>query len=178
MTITPERAISDPTATAPRVSFPDTVAFRGFFEPVRIEADVHDLEVEGRIPPDLAGVFFRAAADAQYPPSHKNDIYINGDGMITDGPHRRTATPTCAPASCAPSGSSVSARRASSLFGAYRNPFTDDPSVAGIDDGNANTSVVWHGGKLLALKEAARPLRARPRSRSRPSGIYDFGGQS
>ena len=31
------------------------------------------------------------------------------------------------------------ARRA--LFGAYRNPFTDDPPVAGIDRTTANTSV-------------------------------------
>jgi len=38
---------------------------------------------EGSIPTDLDGAFYRAAADAQYPPSHPDDIYINGDGMIT-----------------------------------------------------------------------------------------------
>ncbi|WP_037821311.1 carotenoid oxygenase family protein, partial [Streptomyces sp. NRRL B-3229] len=48
------------------------------------------------------------------------------------------------------------------LFGAYRNPYTDDPSVAGIDDGNANTSIIWHAGKLLALKEAALPYELDP----------------
>ena len=59
------------------------MAFGGFFAPSRVEADVHDLEVRGTIPPDLDGAFYRAAADTQYPPSNENDIYINGDGMIT-----------------------------------------------------------------------------------------------
>lgn len=169
MTISPEQAI------APRVSFPDTIAFRGFFAPVRIEADVHDLEVEGSIPPDLNGAFYRAAADAQYPPSHENDIYINGDGMITmvriaDG-HADLKTRFVRTERFK---LERTARR--SLFGAYRNSFTDDPSVAGVDDGNANTSVVWHGGKLFALKEAARPYELDPITLE-TKGIWDFNGQ-
>ena len=63
--------------------FPDTIAFRGFFRPVRIAADVHDLEIEGEIPPRLTGAFYRLGADAQYPPRLGNDIYLNGDGMMT-----------------------------------------------------------------------------------------------
>jgi carotenoid cleavage dioxygenase-like enzyme len=34
--------------------------------------------------------------------------------------------------------------------------------VAGVDDGNANTSVGWHAGRLLALKEAALPYELDP----------------
>jgi carotenoid cleavage dioxygenase len=64
------------------MQWPDTPKFRGFFAPSRIEADVWDLEVEGRIPPELNGAFYRAAADTQYPPRFPNDVYINGDGMI------------------------------------------------------------------------------------------------
>jgi carotenoid cleavage dioxygenase len=169
MTITPERA------TAPRITFPDTIAFRGFFEPVRIEADVYDLEVAGEIPRDLNGAFYRVAADAQYPPSHKNDIYINGDGMVTmvriAGGHADLRTRFVRTERFK---RERAARR--SLFGAYRNPFTDDPSVAGIDDGNANTALVWHAGKLLALKEAARPYELDPRTLE-TKGIYDFHGQ-
>jgi carotenoid cleavage dioxygenase-like enzyme len=66
------------------------------------------------------------------------------------------------------------ARRA--LTGAYRNPFTDDPSVAGVGDGNANTSVVWHAGRLLALKEAALPYELDPVTLA-TRGVFDFGGQ-
>ena len=175
MTLTPERTDELAALAAPRVTFPDTVAFRGFFAPVRIEADVHDLEVEGEIPRDLDGAFYRAAADAQYPPSHADDIYINGDGMITmvriaDG-HADLKTRFVRTERFT---RERAARR--SLFGAYRNPFTDDPSVAGIDDGNANTAVVWHAGKLLALKEAARPYELDPVTLE-TKGIYDFHGR-
>jgi carotenoid cleavage dioxygenase-like enzyme len=68
---------------APRHGYPDTAAFRGFFAPSRIEADLFDLDVDGEIPSELYGAFYRAAADTQFPPRYDNDIYINGDGMIT-----------------------------------------------------------------------------------------------
>ncbi len=169
MTAVTDRAVSMP------IRFPDTIAFRGFFAPVRIEADVYDLEVEGEIPADLDGSFYRAAADTQYPPSHADDIYINGDGMITmvrikDG-HADLRTRFVRT-------ERFKRERAArqSLFGAYRNFLTDDPAVAGIDDGNANTSLVWHAGKLLALKEAARPYELDPLTLE-TRGIYDFHGQ-
>jgi hypothetical protein len=66
------------------------------------------------------------------------------------------------------------ARRA--LFGAHRNPFTGDPSVAGVDDGNANTSMVWHAGRLLALKEAALPYELDPVTLE-TRGVFSFDGQ-
>ena len=162
-------------ASPSAMRFPDSVAFNGFFAPVRIEADVYDLEVEGAIPADIDGAFYRAAADTQYPPSRKEDIYINGDGMITtvrikDG-HADLRTRFVRTRRFE---LERAARR--SLFGAYRNYFTDDPAVAGIDDGNANTAVIWHGGKLLALKEAALPYELDPVTLE-TRGIYDFGGQ-
>ncbi len=40
-----------------------------------------------------------------------------------------------------------------SLFGAYRNPLTDDESVKGMIRGTANTNVMVHAGKLYAMKE-------------------------
>jgi len=52
------------------------------------------------------------------------------------------------------------ARRA--LFGAYRNPFTDDPSVEGKNRGTANTAVCWHAGRLLVLKEDSQPIELDP----------------
>ena len=49
-----------------------------------------------------------------------------------------------------------------SLFGAYRNPYTDDPSVAGLSRGLANTNVYWHAGRLLASKEDSAPVQIDP----------------
>ncbi|MGE4411914.1 MAG: carotenoid oxygenase family protein, partial [Sphingobium sp.] len=39
------------------------------------------------------------------------------------------------------------------LFGAYRNPYTDDPSVRGVERTVANTTPIWHGGRLFLTKE-------------------------
>ncbi|MCP5146419.1 MAG: carotenoid oxygenase family protein, partial [Gammaproteobacteria bacterium] len=44
------------------------------------------------------------------------------------------------------------------LFGAYRNPLTDDPSVKGRIRSTANTTPIVHAGKLFALKEDGPPL--------------------
>ena len=49
-----------------------------------------------------------------------------------------------------------------SLFSAF-NPMDTDPSVQGLEtDGLANTNIVWHGGKLLALEEAHAPFELDP----------------
>jgi carotenoid cleavage dioxygenase-like enzyme len=167
--------VTDQTAALSN-RFPATMHFDGFFAPVRLEADVFDLEVEGTIPADLDGAFYRVGADPQLPPSRQDDIYINGDGMVTmvrlkDGHadlrsrYVRTRRWELERA----------ARR--SLFGAYRNPFFYDPSVAGeVDDSNANTALVWHGGRLLALKEGARPYELDPVTLE-TRGVWDFYGE-
>ncbi len=59
------------------------------------------------------------------------------------------------------------------LCGVYRNPYTDDPSVANIDRGAANTHIYWHGGKLIALKEDSLPYyhRSAYARDARPLGL-------
>ena len=68
----------------------------------------------------------------------------------------------------------VAAGRA--LFGKYRNPFTDRPEVAGLDRTVANTTPVWHAGRLLMTKEDGRPYRVDPRTLA-TLGRHDFGGR-
>ena len=152
--------------------FPDIPLYRGYSAPSRIEADVYDLEIDGAIPAALVGTYYRACADPQYPPLLGTDIFINGDGMI----HmlRLGGGGDGRPGDVRPRHADLrtryvrtekflaerSARRA--LFGAYRNPYTDDPSVDGVNRGTANTSVCWHGGRLFALKEADRPMELDP----------------
>jgi carotenoid cleavage dioxygenase-like enzyme len=141
--------------------FPRTATYSGFDAPGRVEADVCELEFDGEIPKDLNGIFYRVAPEPQFPPLLGDDILINGDGMVSmfrfeDGHvdfksrYVRTEKFTMERA----------ARR--SLFGAYRNPFTDDPSVRGRDRGTANTNIVFHGDRLLALKEGNRPMELDP----------------
>lgn len=155
--------------------FPQTPAFTGYNAPSRIEADIYDLTVVGTLPAALEGTWYRMTPDPQYPPRLGDDFFISGDGMIslfrfTDGHvdyrsrYVRTARFTA----------ERKARRA--LFGAYRNRFTDDPSVTGVDRTVANTSPIWHGGRLLTIKEDGRPYELDPDSLA-TRGPFDWNGR-
>jgi carotenoid cleavage dioxygenase-like enzyme len=67
-------------------------------------------------------------------------------------------------------------RAGRALFGAYRNPLTDDPSVEGKYRGTANTNVLMYGGQLLALKEDSPALAMDPITLE-TNGYTDFQGQ-
>ena len=144
------------------VRFPDEPGFQGRFAPVRLEGDIRGVEVtQGEIPASLRGTFYRVGADPAWPPFVDRDFYFNADGMVAmfrfengycDFRSRYVRTPRFE--------AERAARR--SLFGAYRNPFTDDPSVAGLSRGLANTNVYWHGGRLLASKEDSAPVQIDP----------------
>ncbi|MFX6118779.1 carotenoid oxygenase family protein, partial [Acinetobacter baumannii] len=62
------------------------------------------------------------------------------------------------------------------LFGKYRNPFTDRPEAAGLDRTVANTTPVWHAGRLLMTKEDGRPYRVDPVTLE-TLGRFDFAGK-
>lgn len=157
-------------------AFPATMDFSGFNAPSRIEADVYDLIVEGEIPREIHGRWYRATPDHQYPPSYVDDTYISGDGMISmfriedghvDFRSRYVMTERLR--------NDRRARR--SLYGRYRNPYTDDPSVR-LTPGRsaANTTPVFHAGRLLATKEDGRPMELDPDTLE-TLGEYDFGGR-
>lgn len=155
--------------------FPRTPAFTGYNAPTRIEADVFDLTVEGDLPPALEGIWYRMTPDPQFPPLLGDDFFISGDGMISlfrfehghvDYRSRYVRTARFL--------AERKARRA--LFGAYRNRFTDDPSVSGVDRTVANTSPVWHGGRLLAVKEDGLPYEIDPVTLE-TRGRFDWNGR-
>ena len=63
-----------------------------------------------------------------------------------------------------------------SLFGAM-NPFDRDESVQGIEtDGLANTNIIWHGNKLLALEEGHAPFELDPTRWSRLVRVVSLTG--
>ncbi|MXP27105.1 lignostilbene alpha-beta-dioxygenase [Altererythrobacter indicus] len=159
------------------MNFPDTPNFSGNFAPSGVEADVAHLPViDGAVPPALDGSFFRVAPDPQFPPLAGDDIWFNGDGMVTrirfkDGNvslQQRWARTE-----------KFTAEREAgrALFGAYRNPLTDDASVTGKVRSTANTNVVLHAGKLLALKEDSPPVWMDPETLETIDPVYDFGGR-
>jgi carotenoid cleavage dioxygenase-like enzyme len=158
------------------VSFPKTMDFSGFNAPSRVECDIFDLVVHGEIPPEIDGRWYRMTPDPQFPPMLGEDTYLSGDGMMSmftiehghvDYRSRYVMTERLK--------NDRRARR--SLYGRYRNPFTDDSSVAGATGRSvANTTPVFHAGRLLATKEDGRPIELDPRTLA-TLGEYDFGGQ-
>ena len=50
------------------------------------------------------------------------------------------------------------------LFGKYRNPFTDDPSVHNLDRSVQNTTPLCFAGKLFTLKEDSLPYEIDPQN--------------
>jgi carotenoid cleavage dioxygenase len=143
----------------------------------RSENDLYDCEVEGKLPVDLDGMFYRVGPDPQYPKPDKYmmDIPFDGEGHISafrikDGHvdfRSRYAHNQRWKAQHA-------ARR--SLFGMYRNPGTDDPSVKGVSRGTANTQIVYHHGKLFSMKEDSPPVAMDPITLETTNDYYTFGG--
>lgn len=149
------------SACRPGMQFPTTPTYSAFDKPGRIEADIHELEVNGEIPVDLNGTFFRIAPEPTFAPKMGDDIFINGDGMV--GAFRFDNGHVDFKSRYVHTEKFIRERQARrSLFGAYRNPFTDDDSVRGLSRGTANTNILWHGGKLLALKEDSMPMELDP----------------
>src|SRR4051812_17217384 len=123
------------------VKFPDLPMFAGVNAPSRIEADVGALEVEGTIPPQIDGAFYRVAADHQFPPRFENDVPFNADGMVSMFRFKDGAVSL---KSRYVQTDRFKAERAAgrALFGRYRNKWTDDPAVAGMNRNLANTNVL------------------------------------
>jgi carotenoid cleavage dioxygenase-like enzyme len=154
--------------------FPDTLQFTGLNRPVQLEVTRRNLDVEGTIPPQVQGAFFRAVPDPAHAPLFDDEIALSGDGMVSrflfengkvdyDIRYVRTARFEA----------ERKARR--SLFGRYRNPFTDLPEARGLNRTVANTTPIWHGGRLLMSKEDGRPYQVDPHSLE-TVGSFDFGG--
>ncbi|KAJ5971325.1 uncharacterized protein N7479_001243 [Penicillium vulpinum] len=163
------------TNGAPRAKFPSTETFYGFNKPSRLEGDVFDCEVDGDIPTDIDGTFYRVQPDHRFPPMFSDDIHFNGDGSVSavriangrvDFKHRYVHTDRY----------KVESAERKSLFGKYRNPFTDHPSVEAVIRTAANTNVFFWRGALLATKEDGPPFAMDPVSLE-TIGRYDFDGQ-
>lgn len=133
---------------------------RGNFAPVGREVSAEDLPVKGALPPDLNGLYVRNGPN---PRSGVSAHWFLGDGMLH--------------------GVELSGGRAR----CYRNrwmrtrTFLDGADVVGPDGsvdlttGAANTHVVRHAGRMLALVESSFPTEVTPDLET--VGPFDFGGR-
>lgn len=155
--------------------YPDTPGFTGSLRPLRLEGDIFDIEVEGEVPEQLAGTFHRVHPDAQLAPMYQNDQFFNGDGMISLF-HFRNGKVDFKQRYARTDKWKLEHEAGKALFGAYRNPLTDDPSVQGSIRGTANTNVLVYAGELFALKEDSPPLLMHPLTLE-TKGYTDFNGK-
>jgi len=134
---------------------------RGNFAPVKEEITAFDLEVEGALPPQLSGLFARNGAN---PVTGWSPHWFVGHGMVH--------------------GVRLEAGRAAWYRNRYvRTPLFEDPELQRISptgDVNreasaANTHLVAHAGRLMALEEGAYPWLLDAQLET--VGCEDFGGQ-
>lgn len=156
--------------------FPETLEYTGLNAPIGQEYAIEGLVVEGVIPGDVNGTLFRAVPDPAFPPFvDDGGAVLSGDGMVSAIRFSSgKASFAIRYVQTERHKAEVAAGRA--LFGKYRNPYTDRPEAAGIDRTVANTTPVWHAGRLLMTKEDGRPYRIDPRTLE-TRGRYDFGGK-
>jgi carotenoid cleavage dioxygenase-like enzyme len=146
-------AFGQPTGAPPPDAIP--VSMRRPTTSYKLEADVRHCDVEGKIPSDLNGAFYRVGPDPQYP-LHPRNIPFDGEGHVSmfrikngraDYKSRVVRNDRWL----------AQDRAGRGLFPMYRNPSLDDPSVKGLSRSTANTHVINHKHYLLALKEDSPP---------------------
>lgn len=133
----------------------------GYEMPVATEVEAFDLPVTGTLPRELTGRYVRNGPNPR-PGAAEAHLFV-GDGMLH--------------------GVRIEAGKARW----YRNRWVrtrafleDAPYVSRLGKidltvGVANTNVIAHGGRVLALVESSYPCEVTPELETR--GVYDFGGK-
>jgi carotenoid cleavage dioxygenase len=146
----------------------------GNFAPIWTESDAYWLPVTGELPKGLEGTLFRNGPNPQFWPTSPHHHWFGGDGMIhaftiekgrVRYRNRWVRTPKWQAENAA----------GHPLFDPFGPP---DPNVANSDgclDCVANTNIIAHAGRLLALKEAHLPVEL-DRNSLATLGFHDFGG--
>ena len=158
-------ALASAVEAAPRWSIDNPFLSRAF-APVFDERDDVDLVIEGEIPKSLRGVFMRNGPNPQFRPDSHYAYPFDGTGMIHaiyiehgKARYRNRWVLT----------RELAAERAAGhrLYNSTFNP----PPHADL----ANTNVIYHAGRYLALYEGGVPYELT--SDLKTVGPYDFDGQ-
>tara|TARA_B100000378_G_scaffold206493_2_gene169743 strand:+ start:285 stop:1697 length:1413 start_codon:yes stop_codon:yes gene_type:complete len=141
--------------------YPNHQYLQGNFAPLRMECDLNDLVIEGEMPKEIFGSYYRNGPDPQFPPMGDDYHWFAGDGMIhafnfENGKvsYRNRWVRT--------SKWKQERKAGKSLINAL-NPMEPDPEWdSDNDDGTGNTNIIFHGDKLLALEEGHLPFELDP----------------
>lgn len=145
----------------PATDWPDSFDFQGFNKPSGEEWTAEDLRVTGEIPGEIEGAFFLAGADPYFFPSVEKDTYLSGDGVVSRFLIREGKV-NFKRKYVATERHLVEVQAGRALFGAYHNPYTDEPVVRRVDRTTANTTPIWHAGRLFMSKEDGHSYEVNP----------------
>jgi carotenoid cleavage dioxygenase len=131
--------------------------------PIQMECDARDLVVEGTVPEDLNGTLYRNGPNQRFKPRGEYHLFA-GDGMVhafhiaggkVDYRNRWVRTAKFR----------LEDREGRAVVNAM-NPFDCEPEYSDFvlvdKEGLANTALVWHGGRLLAMEEGHLPHELDP----------------
>ncbi len=143
--------------------WPENAFLQGYYEPLTAECFSPDLVIEGEIPKDLNGTFYRNGPNPQLPP--KNEYhFFTGDGMVhaftfNNGKvsHKNRWART--------ERFRIEQRAGESLFSGINPLETPEQYLDFVltdKEGVANTSIVCHGNRMLLLEEGHLPFEMDP----------------
>ncbi|HTF34483.1 MAG TPA: carotenoid oxygenase family protein [Myxococcota bacterium] len=154
--------------------FPNDPFLQGNYASFPLEGEIHDCVVEGEVPRELDGTLYRNGPNPQYAPPGRYH-WFDGDGMIHafaihNGrvAYRNRWVRTAR--------FSLERAAGEGLFGGLADMAKTDPRAATTSPNAANTNIVFHAGRLLALWEGGPPHALDPRTLE-TIGPFDFRGK-
>ena len=121
------------------------------FAPIRSELTVDDLPILGELPPELNGMFVRNGPNPQFPPLSRYH-WFDGDGML-HGVHIQGGKASYRNRYVHTKGFKQEQAAGRALWGGLLEPSSSQEGFKNV----ANTALVWHCNRLLALWEGGEP---------------------
>ena len=148
----------------------------GQYEPVHDERDAVGLEVTGDLPAGLRGTYLRNGPNPYFPPPGRYHVF-DGDGMLhgvtLDGEGGASYRNRWIDSR----GLRYERTLGHAVYGGlneFAMPTPEALEAGGLYKNTANTNVIRHAGRLLALMEGAHPTEITAELAT--VGEYDFGG--
>ncbi|MFM7069231.1 MAG: carotenoid oxygenase family protein [Actinomycetes bacterium] len=148
----------------------------GQYEPIRDERDDADLTVIGELPEGLRGTYLRNGPNSFFPPPGRYHVF-DGDGMVHGITFDGSGGAQYRNRWIQSRGLNYEQKVGHAVYGGlseFALPDADAINEGGIYKNTANTNVIRHGGRVLALMEGGRPTELADDLAT--LGEYDFGG--
>jgi carotenoid cleavage dioxygenase len=165
---------SDPSDCPRWVAAVDNPYLHGIHAPTVHETTAFDLPVEGELPPGLFGAYLRNGPNAVFQPTNLYH-WFDGDGMV-HGVYFRDGRASYRSRFVRTAGLADETHAGRALWPGVMGPF-DLAAPRHYTKDTANTDVLWHNGRLLALWYlCGQPYALDPLTLD-PLGAEDFRGR-